>query len=126
MLVKSPNYGRGRKYPVNSDCRWLFFDNNKTEFDVDVKEMDLETCRNCNCDYFSVIHVAELRPNSAFYKMCRIPMEDYVVKSPMVLFFHSDSSIQKKGFLVNITTLKGKEPPSKIFLICNYERSETG
>ena len=122
MSVQSPNYGQGRKYPASSDCRWLFLGNNKTEFEVAVKEMDLEFCRECRCDYFTIKHVAELRSNTALYKMCDTQKENYLVKGDMVLFFHSDSTDQRSGFFVNITTWKGKEPPSKFCLLLNCRR----
>ena len=106
MLVKSPSNGQDGKYPPDSDCRWLFLANNRTEFDISVKEMYLEDCSGCWCDYLK-IHQGSQRENTALYTLCEKPNQDYLVKGDMMFHFHSDSGTEARGFSINITAWKG-------------------
>ena len=102
--IKSLNYGSLRNYPPNSDCRWLFMADNNTEFDVIVQKLNFELC--CHCDYLRIYQGMQSKSN-VLYEICTKPIQDYLIKGGMVLHFHSDYSLQAKGFLIDINAWKG-------------------
>lgn len=106
MLIRSPKAGQLNPYPADSDCRWLFIADNSTELDIIVREMYLETCSYCSCDYVQ-IYKGIKDTGTKLYKFCKKPNQEFLVRGGMVLHFHSDSGTEAAGFKINVSAWKG-------------------
>eukprot|EP00112_Aurelia_sp_Birch-Aquarium-sp1_P010422 Seg2224.1 transcript_id=Seg2224.1/GoldUCD/mRNA.D3Y31 product=Fucolectin-1 protein_id=Seg2224.1/GoldUCD/D3Y31 len=100
IVVKSPNDGNG-KYPANSECRWVFLADSTTRIGIAIKTMQLETC----CDYVNIYQ--GFRKQDAKPYRIQGQGKKYVVTGDMEIYFKSDYSDQRTGFMINITEACG-------------------
>lgn len=105
-IIKSTNYPRN--YPNNQEKNWIINFPGANAIKLEFKSFNVERGRDCRYDYL------ELRkgttPTSPLHaKLCgslnNIPNQITVAGSQLHLHFHSDDSIQQRGFEVTVTKI---------------------
>ncbi|KAK0142000.1 Bone morphogenetic protein 1 [Merluccius polli] len=94
-------------YPPGADCRWVVSAEKGYGVEVAFLVFETEAEADCGYDYVEVYDGADLSaPRLGRYCGAKPPEEVNSAGDTMVLLFHSDDSINKKGFHVCYTSTK--------------------
>ncbi|KAM9841679.1 bone morphogenetic protein 1-like [Aulostomus maculatus] len=94
-------------YPVGSDCLWVFTAEKGYGVEIIFQVFEIEEELDCSYDYVELYDGADVKsPRLGRYCGFEAPEEIYSAGDAIVLKFHSDDSISKKGFHVHYTSTK--------------------
>ncbi|GFO19834.1 tolloid-like protein 1 [Plakobranchus ocellatus] len=100
--ITSPNFGTKRRYPPNSECRWLVYADTYHSFRLRFKTMAVEGNADCSYDYIRVLQGEESSPTFD-RRYCGtslpVPLE---LDTPMLIIFSSDHMFQYYGFSADV------------------------
>ncbi|XP_075901094.1 bone morphogenetic protein 1-like [Nelusetta ayraudi] len=94
-------------YPSGSDCLWVVSAEKGYGVEVVFHVFEIEEEADCGYDYVELYDGADVKsPRLGRYCGSGAPEEVYSAGDALVLKFHSDDSINKKGFHVRYTSTK--------------------
>uniref|UniRef100_A0A7N5ZSS7 Metalloendopeptidase n=1 Tax=Anabas testudineus TaxID=64144 RepID=A0A7N5ZSS7_ANATE len=94
-------------YPSGSDCLWVVTAEKGYGVEVIFQVFEIEEEADCGYDYVELYDGADIKsPRLGRYCGSGTPEEVYSAGDAIVLKFHSDDSINKKGFHVRYTSTK--------------------
>ncbi|XP_024917871.1 bone morphogenetic protein 1-like isoform X2 [Cynoglossus semilaevis] len=94
-------------YPGGSDCLWVVTAEKGYGVEIIFQVFEIEGEANCGYDYVELYDGADVKsPQLGRYCGSGAPDEVYSAGDAIVLKFHSDDSINKKGFHVRYTSTK--------------------
>ncbi|XP_061657366.1 bone morphogenetic protein 1-like isoform X3 [Syngnathoides biaculeatus] len=94
-------------YPGSSDCLWVISAEKGYGVELLFQVFDIEEEPDCGYDYVELYDGADLKsPRLGRFCGTGAPEEIYSAGDALVLKFHSDDSIGKKGFHVHYTSTK--------------------
>ncbi|XP_068190202.1 bone morphogenetic protein 1-like isoform X2 [Antennarius striatus] len=94
-------------YPSSSDCLWVVFAEKGYGVEIIFQMFEIEEEADCGYDYVELYDGADTKsPRLGRYCGSAAPEEVYSAGDALVLKFHSDDSINKKGFHVSYTSTK--------------------
>ncbi|KAM6976019.1 bone morphogenetic protein 1-like isoform 3-T3 [Tautogolabrus adspersus] len=94
-------------YPSSSDCLWVVSAEKGYGVEIIFQVFEIEEEADCGYDYVELYDGADIKsPRLGRYCGSGAPEEVYSAGDAIVLKFHSDDSINKKGFHVRYTSTK--------------------
>eukprot|EP00064_Thunnus_orientalis_P008995 superscaffoldBa00001110_g9018 len=94
-------------YPGGSDCLWVVSAEKGYGVEIIFQVFEIEEEADCGYDYVELYDGADIKsPRLGRYCGSGAPEEIYSAGDAIVLKFHSDDSISKKGFHVRYTSTK--------------------
>uniref|UniRef100_A0A8C4F1Z9 Metalloendopeptidase n=1 Tax=Dicentrarchus labrax TaxID=13489 RepID=A0A8C4F1Z9_DICLA len=94
-------------YPGGSDCLWVVSAEKGYGVEIIFQVFEIEEEADCGYDYVELYDGADIKsPRLGRYCGSGAPEEVYSAGDAIVLKFHSDDSINKKGFHVRYTSTK--------------------
>uniref|UniRef100_A0A4W6CKG4 Metalloendopeptidase n=1 Tax=Lates calcarifer TaxID=8187 RepID=A0A4W6CKG4_LATCA len=94
-------------YPGGSDCLWVVTAEKGYGVEIIFQVFEIEEEADCGYDYVELYDGADIKsPRLGRYCGSGAPEEVYSAGDAIVLKFHSDDSISKKGFHVHYTSTK--------------------
>ncbi|XP_029370992.1 bone morphogenetic protein 1-like isoform X2 [Echeneis naucrates] len=94
-------------YPGGSDCQWVVTAEKGYGVEIIFQVFEIEEEADCGYDYVELYDGADIKsPRLGRYCGSGAPEEVYSAGDAIVLRFHSDDSINKKGFHVHYTSTK--------------------
>ncbi|XP_060917704.1 bone morphogenetic protein 1-like isoform X4 [Labrus mixtus] len=94
-------------YPSGSDCLWVVSAEKGYGVEIIFQVFEIEEEADCGYDYVELYDGADIKsPRLGRYCGSGAPEEVYSAGDAIVLKFHSDDSINKKGFHVRYTSTK--------------------
>ncbi|XP_076614626.1 bone morphogenetic protein 1-like [Chaetodon auriga] len=94
-------------YPSGSDCLWVVSAEKGYGVEIIFQVFEIEEEADCGYDYVELYDGADIKsPRLGRYCGSGTPEEVYSAGDAIVLKFHSDDSINKKGFHVRYTSTK--------------------
>ncbi|XP_059213752.1 bone morphogenetic protein 1-like isoform X2 [Centropristis striata] len=94
-------------YPGGSDCLWVVSAEKGYGVEIIFQVFEIEEEADCGYDYVELYDGADIKsPRLGRYCGLGAPEEVYSAGDAIVLKFHSDDSINKKGFHVRYTSTK--------------------
>lgn len=105
-LVSHPEFGSG-PYPAGTDCEWTVRAEPGYGVELVVRSFELEDEAECGYDYLDVYDGSDRSaPRVGRYCGAGPPEPLYSAGAAVLLHFHSDDSINKKGFQLQYTSTK--------------------
>ncbi|RDD44477.1 Ovochymase-1 [Trichoplax sp. H2] len=104
--IESPSYPSN--YPRRTDCTSTVVASSDEVVTVTFSEFDVESATNCKYDYVSLYDGNTLR--HTYCGKGSVPTFTTSPGSNFVLTFHTDGSVQKKGFALSFTVTKVAAP----------------
>ncbi|XP_056146256.1 bone morphogenetic protein 1-like [Lampris incognitus] len=94
-------------YPGGSDCQWVVFAEKGYGVEIIFQVFEIEEESDCGYDYVELYDGADTKaPRLGRFCGSGPPEETYSAGDAIVIRFHSDDSINKKGFHVRYTSTK--------------------
>ncbi|KRY12598.1 Tolloid-like protein 1 [Trichinella patagoniensis] len=104
--LTSPGYPED--YPNDKECVWHFVTTPGHRLQLDFIEFEIEPHQDCAYDRIDVYDGSSVdAPSLGTYCGPRAPEKILSSKNELYLFFHSDSSVQRKGFQAHYTSVCG-------------------